>query len=143
MSASGMEVFDKTVQETNIWLKEIMDEVGPDRHRAYQALRAVLHVVRDRLTVEEAAHLSAQLPLLVRGIYFEGWHPAGKPNKERTEEAFLEQVSEHLKGNQPVKPETAVRSVFRTLDRHLTAGEARHVHDMLPRPVQDLWPKAA
>lgn len=104
---------------------------------------AVLHVVRDRLTVEEAAHLSAQLPLLVRGIYFEGWHPAHKPNKERTAEAFLEQVDEHLKVSPPINPETATRSVFRVLGSHLTEGEARHVHDMLPRNVQNLWPKAA
>jgi uncharacterized protein (DUF2267 family) len=75
MSATGLDVFDQTLQKTNIWLKEIMDDLGPDRQRAYHALRAVLHTLRDRLTVEEAAHLSAQLPLLVRGIYFEGWHP--------------------------------------------------------------------
>jgi hypothetical protein len=28
-------------------------------------------------------HLGAQLPLLVRGIYYEGWHMAGKPTRER------------------------------------------------------------
>jgi uncharacterized protein (DUF2267 family) len=43
MSATGLEVFDETLQKTNIWLKEIMEVLGLDRHRAYQALRAVLH----------------------------------------------------------------------------------------------------
>jgi uncharacterized protein (DUF2267 family) len=91
-------VFDQTLQKTNIWLKEIMDDLGPDRQRAYHAPRAVLHTLRDRLTVEEAAHLSAQLPLLVRGIYFEGWHPAHKPTTERSQEDFLEQVRTRLQG---------------------------------------------
>lgn len=59
MSATGLPVFDDTVQKTNIWLNEVMDELGPDRQRAYRALRAVLHTLRDRLTTEEAAHLSA------------------------------------------------------------------------------------
>ena len=104
MSATGLEVFDQTLQKTNIWLKEIMEHLGPDRQRAYHALRAVLHTLRDRLTVEEAAHLSAQLPLLIRGIYFEGWHPAHKPTKERTREEFLEQVEARLRGSSRSTP---------------------------------------
>jgi uncharacterized protein (DUF2267 family) len=110
MSTTGLEVFDQTLQKTNIWLKDIMGQVGPDRQRAYHALRAVLHTLRDRLTVEEAAHLSAQLPLLIRGIYFEGWHPAHKPTKERARNEFLEQVEARLQGIEPINPETATRS---------------------------------
>ena len=60
MSTTGLEVFDKTVQTTNAWLKEIMEVTGPDRHRAYRVLAAVLHALRDRLTVDEAAQLGAQ-----------------------------------------------------------------------------------
>ena len=51
MSTTGLEVFDKTVHTTNAWLKEIMEVTGPDRHRAYRVLAAVLHALRDRLTV--------------------------------------------------------------------------------------------
>ena len=74
MSTIGLEVFDKTVQTTNAWLKEIMEVTGPDRHRAYRVLAAVLHALRDRLTVDEAAQLAAQLPILVRGLYYDQWH---------------------------------------------------------------------
>ena len=61
--------------------------------------RPVLHTLRDRLTVEEAAHLSAQLPLLIRVIYFEGWHPAHKPTKERFKEQFLDQIAARRPGS--------------------------------------------
>jgi uncharacterized protein (DUF2267 family) len=67
MSATGLDVFDKTVQTTNAWLKEIMEVTGPDRRKAYRVLAAVLHALRDRLTVDEAAQLGAQLPILCAG----------------------------------------------------------------------------
>lgn len=140
MSTTGLEVFDQTLQKTNIWLKDIMGQVGPDRQRAYHALRAVLHTLRDRLTVEEAAHLSAQLPLLIRGIYFEGWHPAHKPTRERAQEEFLEQVEARLQGIEPINPETATRVVLEVLERHVDPAEAAHVKHMLPKAIRELWP---
>jgi len=61
MSTTGLAVFDETVHKTNTWLKEISQTLGSDRHRAYQALRAVLLCLRDRLTIDEATHLGARL----------------------------------------------------------------------------------
>ena len=73
MSTTGLAVFDKTLQETNLWLKELMVRLGTDdREQAYTVLKATLHAVRDRLGPENAAHLGAQLPILLRGVYYEG-----------------------------------------------------------------------
>src|SRR3990172_2959955 len=70
MSTTGLQVFDQTLQLTNIWLKSLMEKQGwTDRHRAYLALRATLHALRDRMNPDEAAHLGAQLPMLVRGVF--------------------------------------------------------------------------
>ena len=77
MSATGLDVFDKTLQSTNIWLDEIMEKLGPDRQVAWHVLSAVLHALRDRLQIGLAVHLGAQLPLLVRGLYYDQWHPGG------------------------------------------------------------------
>ena len=79
MSATGLDVFDKTVQITNIWLNEIMEDIGPDRRLAWKVLSVVLRKIRDRVPVELAAHLGAELPLLVRGAYYDQFEPAKQP----------------------------------------------------------------
>ena len=90
MSATGLDVFDTTLQKTHLGLNDLMEVlVCPDRHRAYRALRATLHALRDRLTVDEVAQLGAQLPMLIRGFYYEGWDPSGKPLRERHRAQFL------------------------------------------------------
>ena len=88
--STGLNTFDKTVQESNLWLKDVMERLDTrDRHHAYSTLRAVLHALRDRIGPESAAHLGAQLPMLLRGLFYEGWDPTGKPSKERHEPTFL------------------------------------------------------
>jgi uncharacterized protein (DUF2267 family) len=140
MSATGLEVFDTTLQKTNIWLKDLMEVTGGDRHKAYQALRAVLHALRDRLTVEEAAEFGAQLPMLIRGIYYEGWDPTGKPVKERHREEFLARIQQHFKGNGEVNPEILAHAVFSLLAKRITGGEIEDVKHILPAEIRGLWP---
>jgi uncharacterized protein (DUF2267 family) len=111
VSATGLEVFDETLHKTNTWLKEIAEALGLDRHGAYQVLRAVLHTLRDRLTINEAAQLGDQLPMLVRGIYYEAWHPAGKPDKIRSRDEFLTAITARIAMKQVVDAEDAARGV--------------------------------
>jgi uncharacterized protein (DUF2267 family) len=90
MSPSNVAAFDKTIEKTNVWLGELQAVLTwDDRERAYHALRAVLHALRDRLPPHEAVDLGAQLPMLVRGFYYDGWHPADKPLKYRDKRPFL------------------------------------------------------
>jgi uncharacterized protein (DUF2267 family) len=139
---TGLEVFDETVQQTNIWLKEVMDEVGPDRKRAYRATRADLHALRDRLVVDEAAHLGAQLPMLLRGIYYEGWKPSAVPTGERSNDAFLQKISDELQDIRPINAQAATEAVFRTLSKHVTQGEIDDVKGMLPEDIREIWPQS-
>jgi uncharacterized protein (DUF2267 family) len=141
MSASGLAVFDETVQKTAEWLKGIAQAFGSDRHRAYQALRAVLHCLRDRLTINKAAQLGDQLPMLVRGIYYEAWHPAGKPEKIRTRENFLARIATQL-SHAPIEPEDAARAVFQVLEKHVASGEVSEVIQVLPQEIRAMWPQA-
>jgi uncharacterized protein (DUF2267 family) len=144
MTSFGLEVFDSTIQQTHIWLKELMAEFGTtDRHQAYAALRAVLHALRDRLGPDEAAHLGAQLPLLVRGVYFEGWRPAGKPLKSRSADEFLEPVRQAFWQEQKLTAERIASAVFALLARHVTAGEIADIVQALPAEVRALWPEGS
>lgn len=144
MSASGLPVFDRTIHKTNIWLNELMDELETDdRQRAYLALRATLHALRDRLTVEEAAQFGAQLPMLIRGFYYEGWDPTGKPVKERHKEQFLARILREFNNNDPIDPEQVAGAVFVVLANRITRGEIEDVERVLPSEVRELWPTVA
>jgi len=140
MSTTGLEVFDDTVQKTNTWLKEIMETMGPDRRCAYQILRAVLHCLRDRLTVDQAAHLGAQLPMLVRGIYYEAWRPAGKPEKIRSRDEFLAHIARYFENIRPTDPADAATAVFGVIAHHVDPGEVAKVIEALPKEIRTLWP---
>ena len=139
MSATGLDVFDKTLQTTNIWLDEVMADIGPDRQTAWHVLGAVLCCLRDRVPPSLAAHLGAQLPLMVRGTYYDGYRPLDEPLALRDEEAFLGHVAEGLRGTRPVDLEDAVCAVFDVLSAHLPRGQCAKVRDALPDDVKALW----
>jgi uncharacterized protein (DUF2267 family) len=141
MSATGVTAFDSTLQTTHIWLNEICEEAGwgHDPQRAYHALRAVLHAVRDRLRPEEAAGFAAQLPLLVRGAFYEGWHPAGTPARARSTDEFLAPVAAAFRDTPEDEPADVARAVLRVVKRHVSAGEVADVVSVLPADVRTLW----
>lgn len=140
MTMTGLEAFDSTLHKSHEWINDIMEELdGSDRHAAYAALRAALHALRDRLTVEEAAKLGAQLPMLIRGLYYEGWHPSGKPLKQHKRE-FLDGIRDSLRGRGDPNPEIVARAVFTVLAHHVSPGEAQDVKSFLPKELRELWP---
>lgn len=141
MTATGLEVFDKTVQTTNIWLNEITAEIGPDRQLAWHVLGSVLRVLRDRLSTDVAAHFGAQLPLLVRGAFYDQFQPAKQPQILRSRDEFLQRIGDELGSTRPVNAEMAAKAVFHVLDRHLPAGQVEKTREVLPAAIRDLWPE--
>jgi uncharacterized protein (DUF2267 family) len=140
MSATGLEVFDTTIQKTNIWLNDLERQAGfPNRHAAYKALRATLHALRDRLIIDEVAQLAAQLPMIIRGLYYEGWDPTAKPLRLRHRDEFLERIAQELRGGDHMDPELAARGVFEVLALHVSEGEIEDIRHLLPGKVRDLW----
>lgn len=136
-------VFQSTIQKSMDWITALKGREGmPDEHRAHAALRAVLHQLRDRLPVDEAAHFGAQLPLLIRGIYYEGFKPSKMPQKVDAI-GFFAGVDEKLKDHPELNAQVVVPEVFRVIDEHVTHGEVDDVIQMLPRELQTLWPRVA
>lgn len=141
MNNSGVPAFDSTFQTTNIWLHEIMNRLGiEDRHAAYHYLRVVLQALRDRLSVGQAAALGSQLPMLVRGIFFEAWRPQDKPLRIRHKEDFLDHLSRDLRADGP-DAERIACAVFDVLSRHVSTGEVDHIRQSLPKELRDLFPE--
>lgn len=141
MASTGLDVFDQTLQQTNIWLNDIGNELHREEaHTAYLALRATLHALRDNLTIDEAADLAAQLPMLIRGIYFDGWNPAIVPVLDRSRTAFLARIDRAMDRAQPDFPaEHAARAVFHTLSSHVSQGEIDEVRNTLTEEIRELW----
>ncbi|TWI54974.1 uncharacterized protein (DUF2267 family) [Pseudomonas duriflava] len=139
---SSVEVLDRSIQQTNLWLDDIATHMGaPDRQTAYQALRAVLMAVRDRIGIDNAAHLAAQLPLMIRGIFYENFHPHGTPTQEETRDAFLKKVSSLISPTVDADPAKATKAVLRVLYERIDPNEVAKVAGLFPMPLRSLWPE--
>jgi CBS domain-containing protein/uncharacterized protein (DUF2267 family) len=134
-------VLDSTIQKTHEWLKEITDHLGfPNEKAAFAGLRAVLHALRDRLPRENAAQLGAQLPMLIRGMYYEGWDPSKEPTRVRHQQEFFDLVSAELKEHTELRDARRItKIVFGVLANHLSAGEREKVLRTLPAEIRELW----
>lgn len=141
MSVTQTELFDTAIQKANLWFKELEEELKwTDRHRAYLALRATLQALRDRLTIEEAAHLGAQLPMIIRGFYYEGWRPDGKALKKMSKADILSRIRDSFRNDPDIDPEQIARAVFRLLSKKISSGEIEDIKRIMPEDLRDLWP---
>lgn len=132
------------MQQTQEWLKELRDTAGlADETEALSVFRVVLHQLRDRLTVDEAVQLAAQLPLVFRGVYYEGWVPGRTPDKQvRNRQQFFDKTAIELLPRR-LPPEPMVKSVFAILAHHLDPGEISDVISQQPDDLKELWPLTA
>lgn len=132
-------VFETTLQKTEVLLKAVEDRFGwDDREKAYLALRAVLQTLRDRLTTEHIAGLGAQLPMLVRGFYYEGWRPSETPIKMH-KEAFIEAVEgliDPLSYEQST--EEVIRGIVAIVQDYTDPDEMRKIKNTLPHDLHEM-----
>jgi uncharacterized protein (DUF2267 family) len=128
-------IIDRSVEQTNIWLGELAGEFQSGRGDAYRVLRAVLHALRDRISVDEAAQLGAQLPELIRGIYYAEWDPSRTPMSGDAR-AFLDRIAREGRLAGDTEAAFAAQAVMRTLSRHVSAGEIDDVLSQLPADLR-------
>lgn len=101
---------------------------------SYAALRAVLHALRDRLTVQEAADLAAQLPLLVKGIFYDNWNPSGVPKKIHKDE-FLAEIRKSSTFSLERSINDIIVVVAKVLRKHVSEGGLVDVLSVLPKDL--------
>lgn len=131
-----MRLFEKINQQAMTWVKDMMEALPTaDENKAIRALRAGLQALRDRLTTEEVAQLSAQLPLLIRGMFFEGWDPTDKPLRLRHKAEFLALVQEKCAPRVDIPADDIVAALFRVLAKHVSSGEVTQIVLSLPKDL--------
>lgn len=130
---------DSTVAKTREWIDETAAELGTeDRREAYRVLRAFLHVVRDRIGVNEAAQLAAQLPQLLRGAFYENWVPSRTPERYRDRDTFLRKLAEQTLLAGETEASYAAAAAMRVLRRHVSEGELEDVLANFPVDLREL-----
>ena len=105
----------------------------------FRALRTVLQQLRDRLPLIESVQLAGQLPMLIRGCYYENWVPSNKP-EHLNAEAFVARVAMAFPNDLTIDPEEVTRAVFNLISWHVSAGEVNDVKSCLPEDLRALWP---
>ncbi|HEY0699888.1 MAG TPA: DUF2267 domain-containing protein [Micromonospora sp.] len=134
--------FDTSVDKTNLILKDIEAAYGwpkERRNQSYAALRTVLHLLRDRMPVEESAHFASHLPVLLRGVFYEGWDPTVVPIKLSRDD-FLYEVRQGFPYDVDGGAENVVRTVLNALRRNVPQGEWEDVKATMPKELSPILP---
>jgi uncharacterized protein (DUF2267 family) len=141
MSTDRFTLFQETLQRSAGWIHELSAVSGlDDEQQVYHVLTATLQTLRDRLPVDEAVQLGAQLPVLIRGLYYEGWRPSEAPMRLRHRHEFVAKIASRYHAKPLEDLEAAVRAAFVVLGRHVSIGEAVSVVRALPEELRTLWP---
>jgi uncharacterized protein (DUF2267 family) len=139
---SEAQLFRETIEKTNQWLRELSERlVWDDPHRVCGVLRTTLHLLRDRLPVNEAVELAQEFPLMIKGLYFENWKPSRTPNRNLDRKGFSEAI--RLAFPDVDDPELVFFAAFAVIRKHLSPGEAKDVGSNLPESLRLLWDRAA
>jgi uncharacterized protein (DUF2267 family) len=138
--STSISSFTQAAAQAQQWVNELAEDLNWNERHAYHLLRAVLHALRDWLSQEEMTDLAAQLPVLIRGIYFEGWKPAETPVWERKKDDFVARIQDAFSGDLLNDPDRAIAAVFRLIDRHVSHGEVVQVRNSMKKALRELWP---
>jgi uncharacterized protein (DUF2267 family) len=138
---TNIPAIEHAAQKAHEWVNELQGILQvPSERSAYAALRAVLHQLRDRLPVSEVTDLGAQLPTLIRGIYYESWNTRSSPQPIHHAKEFTDDLIRKLHGHDEIHAESAIRAVFLLLSSHISKGEIDDVIATLPDEIKAFWP---
>ena len=141
--------FDEFAQEGNAYISQLAADLGhpQEQGQTYILLRAVLHTLRDRLTMSEALHLLSQLPLFLKGVFAEHWEYRDQPLQLQRLKEFKDAVKQEQarhgeqQFNWSQSTEDLIAMVLTSLGNHyLTEGQLQHIAMQMPKDIQPLFP---
>lgn len=138
MNMARVKRFEMTVHTADRWIGDVAKQTGDSNVAAYGAMSAVLHALRDSLPQEESASLADQLPLVIRGVYYEGWEPASTPQQHGHPEAFLRRIETEASMSSQEEAALATRATMGVLGYDIDEGEMEGVLAVLPPPIRSL-----
>jgi uncharacterized protein (DUF2267 family) len=131
---------EQAVHAAEDWVDDLRRRLGwQDLEKVYVALLAALHALRDSLPRDEAVYLGAQLPPLLRGLFYEGWHPTSRA-AVKSRSAFFDRIHDGVHREPGIDPEQVAVAVFALLAARLTPEELEDAKALTPRPLHNLWP---
>jgi uncharacterized protein (DUF2267 family) len=134
-------VFERTNHQAHEWVNDLAGRTGWGNEReVLRLLRTVLCKIRDHLPANEMAQFSAQLPIILRGMFFEGWQPKLTPVRERHAVDFVAAVNEKVGEVIDYQGVTDIKAVFNVINARISRGEVEDVRACLPQDLRDLWP---
>jgi uncharacterized protein (DUF2267 family) len=139
MTVASVDTVERNVHKTNEWLNQLSSELDTGEEAAWAGLRAYLQVLRDRLTMDEAAQLAAQFPHLIRGVFYEGFDPGHQPEKIRTRDEFLGLIKERATLDDDVQAALLTAAATRVMHDHISEGEYDDVLSELPQEIRELF----
>ncbi|MHC4993365.1 MAG: DUF2267 domain-containing protein [Planctomycetota bacterium] len=141
VKSTTFDILGGATETTEHWLADLREEFGWVSERgAFLCLRSTLHALRDQMSVRDAAKLGDALPVLIRGVFYEGWNPSAVPVQFVDREAFLTRIRLGCRVEPGPDPEHAARAVFSVLSRRVDADEIKTLKAGLPPEIRKLWP---
>jgi uncharacterized protein (DUF2267 family) len=132
---------EKAVPDVEAWLTDLKQRLQwRDREKVCLALIVTLHALRDSLPRDEAVYLGAQLPVLLRGLYYEGWHPSARIARAKSRSAFVERIQEGLHRDPGIDAEKVADAVFSLLAERVPAAELEETKAATPSALRMFWP---
>ncbi len=139
--------FDKYAQEGNEFINKLAEKLGHPEEKARTGiiLRAVLHTLRDRITISESLNLLSQLPMFMKAIYVDNWKYSERPKTFNKLEDFKTEVKEHQVqyGEQAFEwqksTEEIVSIVLSQLGIYISKGEAQDIMAQLPEELEEFF----
>lgn len=139
MTRTHTDILERSVEKAHIWLGDLAEELTvEDQGHAYRVLRAYLHALRDHLPVAESAQLAAQLPIFVRGIFYEGWQPGRTPDRARDLDSFLRRIAADARLAGETEASFAAVAATRVLHSHISSGAYASALHALPQHLREL-----